>query len=244
VADDESTPEDAGESPGEGTDTVEAPAAAAPADDTPALPAGPDPIRELRRSRLLLPVALPLGAAVLMAVLVLNISRIFLASGSTGAIVLGVTLILLILGGAAILSAAPRMRTSSIIMALTGVLVVVVGAGLVAAPVSVEEHGGPSGYVPPKGPPVATLEVDALPALSFQAKAFTVTHGIVLITYVSKGSGHNLSFDPPGPTNFSIDVSDGQTKSLKVLLKPGTYTIYCNVPGHRAAGMEAKLTVT
>ena len=32
--------------------------------------------------------------------------------------------------------------------------------------------------------------------------------------------------------------------SGKVELAAGTYTIYCTIPGHRAAGMEATITVT
>jgi uncharacterized cupredoxin-like copper-binding protein len=27
-------------------------------------------------------------------------------------------------------------------------------------------------------------------------------------------------------------------------LAPGTYTFYCTVPGHRAAGMEGTITIT
>ena len=36
----------------------------------------------------------------------------------------------------------------------------------------------------------------------------------------------------------------GGSKSLTLTLKPGTYTFYCSVPGHRQAGMEGTLKVS
>jgi plastocyanin len=211
-----------------------------------ALPAAPDPAREIRRTRLLLPIALPLLAAFMIAVFVLNVSRVFLATGETGALVLGVTLIVVILGGAALMSAAPRMRTSSLVMLVSGLFIAVISAGLVAGPVSVEKHTGAPAFVEPKGPPTGpAVEVDALGTLKFQAGQFTATAGIVQINYVSKDGNHTLTFDPPGPTApaFLLNVPANGTVTKKVKLKAGTYTMYCNLPGHRAAGMVATLIV-
>jgi uncharacterized cupredoxin-like copper-binding protein len=40
------------------------------------------------------------------------------------------------------------------------------------------------------------------------------------------------------------DISPGQTKSFTVRLKPGSYQLFCNRPGHYAAGQHYDFTVT
>jgi len=214
-----------------------------PADAPPELEAPADPVRELRWTRLILPILLPIGAAVTMAVFVLNLSRIFLAAGDNGAIILGASMIIVILGGAAILSAAPRMRTSTLGLLLAGLFLVLASAGLVAAPRTVSHPsatGGGSGLVNPKGAAVATLQIQALPALKFQATQFTVKAGIVDIQYVSEGGNHTLAFDDPRYSSFLL-MAPGGPSSAKVLLKPGSYVVFCTVPGHRQAGMQATI---
>lgn len=53
--------------------------------------------------------------------------------------------------------------------------------------------------------------------------------------------------------NFRIDAAAGETKKVEALageeatgtlqLFAGTYTFYCDIPGHRAQGMEGTITV-
>ena len=49
----------------------------------------------------------------------------------------------------------------------------------------------------------------------------------------------NSNGEEVGATELIADGSDTTT----VDLKPGTYTYFCTVPGHREAGMEGTLTV-
>jgi uncharacterized cupredoxin-like copper-binding protein len=56
--------------------------------------------------------------------------------------------------------------------------------------------------------------------------------------------GHNLTVaTASGAVVGATPTIQGQTQTLSLTLKPGTYKFYCSVPGHRMAGMEGTLTV-
>lgn len=207
-----------------------------------AIEAPADPRREALWTRFVLPLALPILSGLAILLWTLNISRAFLAGGKTGALVIVTIVTVSIMAGAAAMSAMPRMRTSSKLLIVAFALCLIVSAGIVTLGPS-EEHGeAAGGYVEPKGAPVATAEVDALPELEFQATEFTTQPGINEISYIGKGGTHTLLFDEPEFTGFVLEVNGSETDKGKVKLKKGEYTIYCSVPGHRAAGMEATLT--
>ncbi len=51
-------------------------------------------------------------------------------------------------------------------------------------------------------------------------------------------SAHNFSIDA---LKISVDIAPGETKEVKIKAPAGTYEFYCNVPGHREAGMVGTL---
>ena len=55
---------------------------------------------------------------------------------------------------------------------------------------------------------------------------------------------HDLAIDGPGVDEKTPVFNAGQSSTLKVTLKPGTYDFYCSVPGHKEAGMDLKIKVT
>ena len=54
---------------------------------------------------------------------------------------------------------------------------------------------------------------------------------------------HAFEIEGNGIEQKTNELSRGNTAALEVELKPGTYTIYCPVKGHRGKGMEKTLTV-
>lgn len=55
---------------------------------------------------------------------------------------------------------------------------------------------------------------------------------------------HNVAIESPsGEEVGKTDVVTESSANTTVNLKPGKYTFYCSVPGHREAGMEGTLTV-
>jgi plastocyanin len=58
-----------------------------------------------------------------------------------------------------------------------------------------------------------------------------------------QSTDHNIAVDGNGVDEKGEVVANGDTSSISVDLKPGEYSFYCSVPGHREGGMEGKLTV-
>jgi uncharacterized cupredoxin-like copper-binding protein len=61
------------------------------------------------------------------------------------------------------------------------------------------------------------------------------------ITVDNVGVGpHNFSI---GELGISVNLLAGQSQLVTISAPPGTCTFYCNLPGHRQAGMFGTLTV-
>jgi uncharacterized cupredoxin-like copper-binding protein len=65
------------------------------------------------------------------------------------------------------------------------------------------------------------------------------------ITFEVKDDGkipHDLAIK--GTTDKTKEIAPGSNAELKVTLKPGTYVLYCSIPGHEQAGMKQSITVS
>ena len=94
----------------------------------------------------------------------------------------------------------------------------------------------------------STVQVAADPsgALAFVQTSLTAPAGKTTFAFRN---------DSPVPHNFTVEKAgtetelgatktiQGATESVTLTLPKGTYTYYCSVPGHEAAGMKGTLTV-
>lgn len=81
--------------------------------------------------------------------------------------------------------------------------------------------------------------------IALSTKSFSP--GTYKFTAVDKGHlQHNLIINGPGVSQVKTAglLSPGQSASVTVTLRKGSYDIYCGVPGHQAQGMNVKITVS
>ncbi len=93
----------------------------------------------------------------------------------------------------------------------------------------------------------STLSFEADPdgGLAYTTTEATTKAGQVTIDFDNPQSlTHDVAIeDSSGKEVGATELIADATDSTTVNLKPGTYTFYCSVPGHREAGMEGTLTV-
>jgi plastocyanin len=93
----------------------------------------------------------------------------------------------------------------------------------------------------------STVEFEADPGgqLAYTTTEASAKAGEVTVDFKNpQGLTHDVAIeDSGGKTVGKTELIAESATSTTVNLKPGTYTYYCTVPGHREAGMEGTLTV-
>ncbi len=92
----------------------------------------------------------------------------------------------------------------------------------------------------------ATLDIEAASSgLAYSSDTATAKAGKVTLDFTNpQPLAHDVAIeDSGGKTVAQTELVTEGSDSTVADLKPGTYTFYCTVPGHREAGMEGTLTV-
>jgi plastocyanin len=101
---------------------------------------------------------------------------------------------------------------------------------------------------PPSSPAGKTtrlkLAADAGGQLAYETQQLTAKAGTVSIEFSNASPvEHDVTVEIGKKDLGATPIFVGGTRTLTLTLKPGTYTFYCSVPGHRQAGMEGTLKV-
>jgi uncharacterized cupredoxin-like copper-binding protein len=110
-------------------------------------------------------------------------------------------------------------------------------AGAAASPAATGAEASPAG---------AAASAESVEVVShdifFEPKELTIPADTdVTVSLPNEGvTLHNFSIDELG---ISVDLAPGATEEAVINAPAGTYEYYCNVPGHKEAGMVGTLTV-
>jgi plastocyanin len=189
------------------------------------------------RDRLLLPIAIPVGALLLIGAIVFGLSRILLATEGTGAVIVALVTAAAILGLGALLAGSDRLRIAQVASMLGAVAGLALITGGVVSATLVEEEGGEGGpggqpaVVPIAAPPGAVSDGFAESEVTAPADAeFTIA-----FDNQDSGMQHNVAIYPEGgdpPPIFSgqpIVTGPAMVEYDVPSIEAGTYAFICEV---------------
>ena len=130
----------------------------------------------------------------------------------------------------------PRRRNSAAVVALVALPLLAAACG------STSGSGGGANTLPAT-PSLTVIGTDN----KFDAKTYAAKAGEVTFAYYNKGNlSHSLLVKASDGTRIGdrLFIVPGKSAGLAVTLTPGTYEVYCDVPGHKESGMDATLTVS
>src|SRR5688500_6002442 len=202
------------------------------------------------RNRILLPLLIPVGAAAVLVLLIVNISRVLLwleeenspNVATVGAIVAGSAVFFGCTYFAKQIQA--RMAGFSVLGFSVIGLIFFGGYGMGAIDNrGAEEAAGGHGAEAAAPAAGGTFDVKGT-EFSFDPKEATVAGGLVTINLTNVGSvAHTVVLE--GVADFQkVVATKGTTGTGTATLQEGEYVYFCDEKGHRSAGMEGKLTVT
>lgn len=206
------------------------------------------------RERVFVPVIMPVGAFVSIGVIVFAFSRILLAvpAAASASVAFAVALNVVIV--ASMVVAIPFIRPGRIrsLMFLGATMLTAGGIWAASAgywPTEHEEkeaaaHAAEKAAEAAAGP-METTKFDLIAQdIAFDKTALDAVAGKVEFDLRNGGQiPHTLVIEDV--EGFKLDVATaGATDSGSVTVEAGSYTFYCDVPGHREAGMQGTLTVS
>lgn len=116
----------------------------------------------------------------------------------------------------------------------------VVGLTVVAGALLVSCGGGGAGGGGDGGGGDVTFDATEF---DFDPPQATAQAGEITATIDNQGEQRHTWTVEDHEDALKLDANAGQTDTGTIELDAGTYTFYCDIPGHREAGMEGTLTV-
>ena len=143
----------------------------------------------------------------------------------------------------------------SVFFAITALASMLVLGACTPSNGSTSSAGSPTAGIPSTGPavtsgPAATTAQDAtaLEVRDFTLDPLTVsvTASTVVLAVTNDGpTVHNVMVrDAAGTVLFGTrDLREGESETVSGTVQPGTYVLFCSLPGHESLGIKGTLTV-